>query len=433
MEALMKRSIVAILLFFMNCNIPSLCSDEDISEVQPEQIHLSFTGNPTELMVTWSTENTTLAVVEYGQDRKLTLTAKGSTTKFINGGIQKSTQYIHRVKLTGLEPDKTYFYHCGSPDGWSEMFWFQSQPTGNKWSPKFAVYGDLGNVNSRSMGRLQHETQSGYYDAVLHVGDFAYDLDSRNGKVGDEFMRQIEPIAAYIPYMTCVGNHEERYNFSNYKNRFTMPNYEKTENLWYSWNIGPAHIIAFSTEVIFFQDYGKFLIDEQMKWLEQDLQEANKNRKEQPWIITIGHRPMYCSNINLSADCRKRESLIKAAFEDLFYKYGVDLEIYGHEHAYERLFPVYNRTVYNGSTDNPYTDPKAPVHIITGSPGNKELITPLSVKKMEWDAFRSMDYGYSRMHVLNETHLYFEQVSDNQDGKVIDKVMIIKNAHGPYN
>ena len=25
----------------------------------------------------------------------------------------------------------------------------------------------------------------------------------------DKFMRQIEPIAAYVPYMTAVGNHEQ--------------------------------------------------------------------------------------------------------------------------------------------------------------------------------------------------------------------------------
>jgi hypothetical protein len=30
------------------------------------------------------------------------------------------------------------------------------------------------------------------------------------GCVGDEFMRQIEPIAAYLPYMTCPGNHEQK-------------------------------------------------------------------------------------------------------------------------------------------------------------------------------------------------------------------------------
>lgn len=31
-----------------------------------------------------------------------------------------------------------------------------------------------------------------------------------NAKVGDEFMRQVEPIAAYVPYMTCPGNHEQK-------------------------------------------------------------------------------------------------------------------------------------------------------------------------------------------------------------------------------
>lgn len=44
-------------------------------------------------------------------------------------------------------------------------------------------------------------------------------------------MRQIEPISAYVPYMTVVGNHEYKYNFSHYINRFTMPNTQ--DNLFY--------------------------------------------------------------------------------------------------------------------------------------------------------------------------------------------------------
>lgn len=41
------------------------------------------------------------------------------------------------------------------------------------------------------------------------MGDFAYNLEDDNAKVGDEFMRQIEPIAAYVPYLVTPGNHEE--------------------------------------------------------------------------------------------------------------------------------------------------------------------------------------------------------------------------------
>ena len=29
-----------------------------------------------------------------------------------------------------------------------------------------------------------------------------------NAETGDDFMNQIEPIAAYVPYMACPGNHE---------------------------------------------------------------------------------------------------------------------------------------------------------------------------------------------------------------------------------
>lgn len=60
---------------------------------------------------------------------------------------------------------------------------------------------------------------------IIHVGDFAYNMATDNGRVGNEFMRQIEPIAAYVPYMTCPGNHEyyEDYNMSSYKAHFSMP------------------------------------------------------------------------------------------------------------------------------------------------------------------------------------------------------------------
>ena len=29
-----------------------------------------------------------------------------------------------------------------------------------------------------------------------------------DGRVGDSFMNKIQSVAAYLPYMTCVGNHE---------------------------------------------------------------------------------------------------------------------------------------------------------------------------------------------------------------------------------
>jgi hypothetical protein len=36
---------------------------------------------------------------------------------------------------------------------------------------------------------------------------------------------------------------------------------------------------------------------------------------------------------------------LQYGFEQLFAQYGVDLEIWAHEHSYERMWPVYNMTV----------------------------------------------------------------------------------------
>jgi acid phosphatase type 7 len=61
-------------------------------------------------------------------------------------------------------------YHVGSNFAWSNIFSFTAMPSGSEWSPRFAVFGDMGNVNGQSIGRLQEETQAGKFDAILHVG-----------------------------------------------------------------------------------------------------------------------------------------------------------------------------------------------------------------------------------------------------------------------
>ncbi|XP_013772685.2 acid phosphatase type 7-like [Limulus polyphemus] len=396
-----------MLKFVMLGIILLACHHTSLAEVltQPEQIHISYGVAPTEMVVTWVTmDPTSSSIVEYGE-HNLNKSAKGSSTKFVDGGSEKRVFYIHRVVIKNLSPGTLYRYHCGSNEGWSSLYFFSTMRKGNKWSPRFAVFGDLGNVNAQSLPRLQEETQRGMYDVILHVGDFAYDMDTDNARVGDEFMKQLEPIAAYVPYMTCVGNHEQAYNFSNYVNRFSMV--EKT---------GKINNNFFSTS------------------------EASKpeNRAQRPWIITMGHRPMYCSSDD-GDDCTHKESIIRKGIpvihafglEDLFYKYGVDIEIWAHEHVYERLWPVYDRKVYNGSFAEPYTNPKAPVHIITGSAGCQERHDPFVANPPPWSAFRNADYGYTRMQVINNTHLSLEQVSDDKGGEVIDKIMVIKEKHGP--
>lgn len=88
--------------------------------------------------------------------------------------------------------------------------------------------------------------------------------------------------------------------------------------------------------------------------------------------------------------------------------------------------------VYNGSTEEPYTNPGAPVHIVTGSAGCQEGREPFPAKIPAWSAFHSRDYGYTRMKAHNTTHLHFEQISVDKIGAPIDAFWIVKDKHEAY-
>ncbi|KAH9397162.1 Acid phosphatase type 7 [Tyrophagus putrescentiae] len=346
-----------------------VCEEEPLYRavyVQPEQIHLSLGGNPHQRVLTWTTFNrTSRSTVWYGTERLNKVAYGDHGTLFTDGGPEKRSMYIHRVYLNDLEPNTTYKYHVGSELGWSELFLFRTFPDGYQWSPRFAVYGDLGNDNAQAMGRLQMEAQNGQYDFVWHLGDFAYNLEDDNAKVGDEFMRQIEPIAAYVPYLVTPGNHEEAYNFSNYDNRFTMHSNtgnEAISNFFWSQNIGPVHLISISTEFYYFP--------------KQTWRKANRpeNRARQPWIIVGGHRPFY---VNTYID-RK----LQTAFEELFWRTGVDIYMAGHEHIFDLSYPVYREQVKGKS----FANPAAPIYIISGSAGCIANISEFSVRPPPYTA-----------------------------------------------
>ncbi|CAF0929057.1 unnamed protein product [Brachionus calyciflorus] len=147
------------------------------------------------------------------------------------------------------------------------------------------------------------------------------------------------------------------------------------------------------------------------------LKSENTNENVQKRIITMGHRPMYCTNAD-NDDCTKFDDRVRNGMpyvktfglEELFYKFCVDGKFF---------------------KEKPYTNPKAPNHIVTESAGCKENHDSFGPQK-DFCAFRANDYGYTRMQAFNNTHLYFELVSDDKDGQVIDKFWIIKESHS-YN
>ena len=66
-------------------------------------------------------------------------------------------------------------YRCGSPDDWSELLTMRTLGDENS-APTFAVFGDFGFENARSLPWLIDDADKGRFDLVLHAGDLAYNL-----------------------------------------------------------------------------------------------------------------------------------------------------------------------------------------------------------------------------------------------------------------
>lgn len=88
-----------------------------------------------------------------------------------------------------------------------------------------------------------------------------YNLGDEQGTIGDQFFRNIEQVAAYVPYMVSIGNHEDgEPHLSHYTERFrNQPansgksvqthNGKAPNNMYFSWDDGLVHYVAISTEL----------------------------------------------------------------------------------------------------------------------------------------------------------------------------------------
>lgn len=47
---------------------------------------------------------------------------------------------------------------------------------------------------------------------MMFMGDMAYDLESNNCQMGDDWLRNISSFAAYYPFMAVPGNHDSGNN-----------------------------------------------------------------------------------------------------------------------------------------------------------------------------------------------------------------------------
>ena len=416
----------------------------------PEQVHIAWSDSETSMSVTWASQAPTpSSSVEFTPIpspsevvNSYLYSSAGSWTSFPNKVLPSVLQrHLHVCKalMINLVPGGYYAYRVGSTSyGWSQQFNFQAKRnfTDNEVA-RFLVYGDLsaGPQMTETILRLLQEVHTHQYDAIIHNGDFAYNLDSNSGQTGDSFMNSIELVASRLPYMVSQGNHESGQTLGHYINRFQMPG--NVDNLWYSFNAGRAHFIAYNSEPIFDN-----LDDVQIRmteFIERDLRALD--REEYPWVIVYGHRPLYCSanrtdsveqppHFRTNSNCLEEADNMKLFFEDLWYDHGVDIVIASHVHAYERLGPVYKNQSMpcEEQSQNLCINAKAPIFIVTGVPGNDESYAPDSPTPLPFSWAQDDHLGFSRLTIFNDTHILWEEVR-SLTFDVSDFLWLIKDNH----
>ena len=273
---------------------------------------------------------------------------------------------------------------------------------------------------------------------MLHTGDMAYYAKDKDGLQGDIHAEELSLLSGggAVPLMVVPGNGEVfcyrppgipawAACMKDYQMRFIMPGWKDTHSLWSSFDLGYAHYLLLDSEAHLWCGASQNNTLQRM-FMEEDLAAAQKNRDTVPWLVVVIHRPFY-SSCNSTGE---QESM-REGFYDILEKYNVDLVLNGHVHSYERTFPVTgNYTMTSNATVDPqpvdkYTNPKYPVHVVSGAAGNGESIDDFGPYDWSFSAFRSLDIGYNSMTVHNKTHVSIDFFSVTQS-KVIDAFVIEK-------
>jgi len=340
----------------------------------PRHLHLAVAG-PTGMRVAWKTNGPASCSVVV-ESSGLKVPSETRTQYLVGHG------YHHVATLTALTPGSDYGYHVDCEGQTSQTRTFHV-PATDLSEASFLFVGDQGTqeAGQGTKTRTRLEALKASTDMTVHVGDIGYADDSFihpvlfpdcvasfcYEAVFDRYMDWMESHIDDKPFMVTPGNHESEChspncianrghadalrNFSAYNTRFAMPSKESNGvmNMWYSFDYGPVHFVAANTETDFdgavegkFGDggwevglkAGSFGQDgEYLRWLEADLIAASANRADRPWIVAYGHRPWF------TRDHRSKDPEATAPLRALYEKYGVDLYLAGHVHAYSSHLP----------------------------------------------------------------------------------------------
>lgn len=307
----------------------------------------------------------------------------------------------HFVKLEGLTPGAQYTYSieaCGADQ--QKTGSFETAPVQGTQSVHFAAMGDMG-TGGTTQKQVAEAMQNARPDFWLALGDNAYEAGT-DAEFQTRFFEAMPGLLANSIVFPVIGNHEYvTAQGQPYFDAFELPtnNPAKTEH-YYSFDWGFVHIAALDTNVA---------LDEQRAWLEQDL--ANSKA---PWKIVMFHHPVYSSGEHGST-ARSQELI------PVLEAGGVDLVLTGHDHDYERTYPMKGGQVVPAGT------PGAITYVVAGTGGATNR--PFTTGAPEWSAFRSDNaYGYLDVKIEGGA-LQAKLIAP--DGSALDSFTLTKDVPPP--
>lgn len=246
----------------------------------------------------------------------------------------------------------------------------------------FVVAGDFG--CGENAKRTVSNMLSKKPELVMTTGDLSY------SKTADCWFDIISPLDKDGKVKIAFGDHDLDSNllrFNQYMKHFNL------SEPYYSFDYHNIHFLVMATGKSTLIPYNE--TSSQYQFVKQDLIKASKH-KGTKWIIVISYRPFYTSPTNHPVLDSLQDS-----YHPLFDKYGVDLVLQGHNHNYQRTYPLaYNNTdpsspVITDRHTRDYKDEKGEIFLTVGT-GGKELYnftgqSPFVISQFERRGFLNVD------------------------------------------
>ena len=309
--------------------------------------------------IIWFTDSLPIDhVVKYG-------ISSGSFTKEITANYElQLDKYILDAALVDLDADTRYFYTIGSDtDGWAQESNFTTAPEPKTRGIHFAAFGDSrSNRDARRMVVdliMQNSSQlfGSQPEFILHVGDIVSSGDELDQ--WQDYFNDSENLFANVPVYPTPGNHDlGGVTQKWYREQFVLPQNAGPE-WYYSFNWGPVHVFSLDSENHGVPPYDTLNND----WLESDLKKSESDSNIL-WDVALFHQPFFTSG---GHDERLD---LRESWGVKFDTYNVDIVFTGHNHNYERIYPISSSTLeFDDSESENYVNPEYPLYITTGCAG----------------------------------------------------------------